>query len=354
MASQSLSVLKNFDSDVFRSRRAYLESLDKFPPITRDVIERHFKNRTKRAAPRYLLGEYAPWLIADMLGITTVPAVQRSVIGWLHIYFCVMLADDLLDLPPTEDHSKHIIVSLLMLQRGLCEILDSPGSSQQTREALDLAFSETAFAAIHELTAHRRRLTSFTSQELANTGQKLALLRVCANAIADLGSVGHNGRCWIDNVLIDFASGIQLLDDLNDWEEDYQSGQLTFPLTYAGEATSHFPQFGAPDYTSDRALLQLLRTGAIAHTLRAAIIAFDRSLHELNTQPARSGSTMHRYIAALKNDCEKVLAEVEHAQQGLCVEHGHNAADGALAPVEGEIEVVRKLRDTLLIVAQGS
>lgn len=84
------------------------------------------------------------------------------------------------------------------------------------------------------LWSHRNAIISFSRRDLELLGQKSALLKMSGAIYASLTNR------WeildtIENGLMSTASGVQIADDLLDWEQDFRAGIYTYPLVVAHE-----------------------------------------------------------------------------------------------------------------------
>jgi hypothetical protein len=347
--------LRAFEADVAEGRTTYRQAIARLPQGFREIAVRHFEDRVRRAAPRPLLGEYAPWLAADILGITDRPAVQRVVTGWLHLYFFTMLLDDLIDRPPDSAAPREMITSALLLQRGLSQLLGNSELNASTPASVDSAFAETAEAALHELTAHRQRITSFTAPEIQNVGQKIALLRVCVDSIAGLAPGKVSRKRWLAGIFEGLANGIQLLDDLTDLKEDYAAGSMTLPLTLAAERDPHgflVVSDTVRDLT-DQHLLILIRCGSLEDTLLAAGRSLRGTLEQLKRDAHAAQCRTAVYVQSLESACLTATQELKVARTRLKLLRD----DSFIKPsdlIARQSAITKDALRALEVVAQGS
>lgn len=94
------------------------------------------------------------------------------------------------------------------------------------------AYMHQASAAERALWRHKGRQLAFTSEDLANLGRKNAIMKAAPAALAAV-----SGRWALlpiaEQALDDLCIGVQLVDDLLDWEEDLLSESFTLPLLQA-------------------------------------------------------------------------------------------------------------------------
>jgi hypothetical protein len=361
MINSTLGALKPFYPAVMRSRRSYLDAIAGLPAGLREVAVRNYHDRIRRAAPRPLLGEYVPWLVADILGISDVPAVQKIATGWLHIYFFTLILDDVIDRAYTEFTPQDLITGSLLLQRGLCQMLDNSPRHLGLSSKIDSAFADTAKAAVEELVFHRRRVKAFTTDDICAVGQKIALLRICADAVAELHCDGSRRLPWLHAIVENLATGIQLLDDIQDWEEDYRAGNMTLLLTLAAQREPTIISIPASLDSKGRlpALLTLVESRAIEESLNAALTALSKtkSLFEQDAEARHSQSAI--YLSSLLQAGQNVKETLKKARVRLR-DVSRRVNEGNMGSEEREFvekeknKILEVVDSSLETIAQGS
>src|SRR5437667_242353 len=83
----------------------------------------HFDDRIQRSYPRPMLGEYAPWMAADLLRATNHDRLLKLSVGWQQLCWGVLILDDIIDLAPCAHTSMLLMGSHLLNQRGICAML---------------------------------------------------------------------------------------------------------------------------------------------------------------------------------------------------------------------------------------
>src|SRR5262249_13025391 len=146
------------------ARSHFLRSLDALPPTIASQTRTRIRARLKRDSGRcpQMIGEYAPWLAADIMGVTDVPAIKRVAVAWLYIYFFTLMLDDVIDRTSGEPGKSDYIASCLLLQRGLSHFAQATNAGERFAAALNSAFQKTAKAAMLELASHRLKVRSYS------------------------------------------------------------------------------------------------------------------------------------------------------------------------------------------------
>lgn len=218
-----------FGREVAAGRKAFFKEMRALPLTLRRNVVRNYEGRVARCKGKPLLGEYAPYFVADMIGLKNPRVVEEIMPAWLSLYSFTVFMDDILDKPGMSEVPETLIASSLLLERGLSRVMALLPKGGKVRVKIDEYFLEAAEAVMNELERHRRVHEEYSQRDVVALGKKVSLLKVCATYLflAD-------GRGSIDDdVLISverLASGIQLLDDLTDWEEDWRRGTYTYLL----------------------------------------------------------------------------------------------------------------------------
>jgi hypothetical protein len=273
MTSHSSTRISVLTPAIRRSRHAFLTQLSATPKIVRQDLTRHYRERIRRAKGKPLLGEYAPWLLADLLSIQNPVALNAISLPWMHLYAYTLTIDDVLDRPGSNTNAPLIVASGLLLQRGLSGLCQALPRSDKVRVQLDKYFLESAAAVMTELRLHRGRVQSFSKRDVSEVGKKVSLLKLCASCLL----IADNRSGEDDAVLAPvgfLATGMQLLDDMADWEEDWKQGAFSSLLSDAlkGLRKLGIARAEAPESLKrSELLLGLVMTGSLEKSLRKAL-----------------------------------------------------------------------------------
>lgn len=347
-ASRALGA--QFDDNVRHAREAFLRDIASLPPPLHQSALHAFEGRLSRALDRPMLGEFMPWLVADLLGISEVRPVQEVASAWLHVYLFTLMLDDFIDgrTPPRRRNTEMITASL-MLQRGVTRLVLRASNPGEMEQVLNDAFGTTAAAAHRELAHHRNRIKAFSMSDVTAVGQKVALLRVCLRALEDL--VPTRERGLLDYALSRLATGVQLLDDLTDWEEDLRGGNFTLPLTILKQRSPEMA--GSADADRANLLAALLASTALEQTLRAALHALQDTLAELRAVRSEKPAAALVYLENLVASGRVALDVFARARSELRIDCGV-ADSGTRSHARTRQEVLKDVESQLAIVAQSS
>lgn len=355
--------LEYFIEDVNATRHSFFKELSKLPHGLNILAKRHIKERITRAGKRLLLGEYAPWLIADILGISDRKAVCKVACGWLHVYFFVLMLDDILDRENYANAYESLISGSLILQRGLASLLSQSSRPSELKNSIDNAFAVNARAALNELSYHRNRIKQFTIHEIDNIGQKIELLKICIDAIADICGDRRSPH-WLQHAFENLATGIQLLDDITDWEEDLKAKNMTLPLTLAFDSkTCYFIEPKLHNLSYVDPIITMIESKALEDTLSYALDALKQSaffIHQGikgNKQELKTIEYIEcliRNVVFVRDKIQKARYIISKHKQKLDQEFNHPYSTIIQDPPDLIEKVITEIRNSLIIIAQDT
>lgn len=313
------SPLEIFQTAVQTSRQAFLNELKTLPTPLNDLATEQYLSRIKRGNGRAVLGEYAPWLIADLAGIFDKEAIMELMVPWLSIYSYIVFIDDAIDEESLKDRKLLMVAAGLILERGLIKLHRLSVDTQRFLELIDRYFMETATAAVSELHRHRHQLTSYTEDEISSLGRKVAALKLCTIYILSSRGATKIGKIDLEDIDA-IGTGIQLLDDVTDWEEDWEIGNYTFPLTLTLKElyTQGIDRASDPrNLKPDEVLAGLIITSALEHSIKRAITLLEKALSK---GQVRDGSQAFIFFQRIIDNNVWFAKEIEKARGVLMAE----------------------------------
>lgn len=261
-------------------RRLYAE-IDTLPKQLSVVAKNAYRLRTRRAKTSFLLGECAPTLLAQAPLDMADPRVKSALNGWSLIYAYIVLVDDAIDRDGI-DRDMVTVAAGTLLQRGVVRVLEGVDHRHQKSisQGIDRFLTETAIGAALEL--HRKSArTSSASYSSAGIARKLAVLKLCVRQVSVLSDCDNRRINW--RAIERLAAGVQLLDDVTDWREDWSSKGYTHLIALATQRMLRHSCRMQPSFaTSDAFLLGALATGSIEGVLSKAVNELNSALQEFN------------------------------------------------------------------------
>jgi hypothetical protein len=300
-------ILECFSKDVDAVRSRLLVELQNLPPSLASASVTHYLNWSgcERILP--MLSEYAPWLLADYLSIEINADFEDVALAWMMLNAHILFLDDIVDVPKLIYRDELLISSTLIFQRSL-GLMARRVPTDCMFQMVNKYLNETAAAAAHELDFRKSRTSNHAESHNIRPGQKIAYLKLCAEMVSHYAGRGRlapgTERCL--DLLTD---GMQIIDDILDWQEDSEAGQMNPFLEQAS--------FSHAAYRNDAniALLAALVTnGVLGNFLSRADAAFqDFTNHSLNGDSAliRHIKTAQIRIEQIKSTCQKIKHQMD-------------------------------------------
>lgn len=339
------SSLATFHNEVAATRSAMLSGVRDLPAPLGQLAFDAIAGRIRRGHGRPMLGEIAPWLIADLLGLRPSSAVRRIALAWLHVYFFVMMLDDAIDRGLSCVGHENLIVGSVLLQRGLVGL----SLNGQMRHVADAAWVETALAGIREIKAIQGRVGGMSQYAPADAGQKLALLKICSAALRSQLPRSASHGIAVDEVIEHIAVGIQILDDVTDIDEDLRDGRVSYPLAQIGRSQRKRRRLMAG--TGEDALWDLMESGCLEKCLNEVADSLEQALDRaraLHASDSRAFQFLSSVLANTREASRAVQATRIRATLGAPVESGRETNRGWAR----KKHVIGELRRALAVVAQ--
>jgi len=314
----SQSPLEEFAEVAKTTREAFITELDSLPPPLDSVAKRSYIERVRQGNGRAVLGEYAPWLIADLCGLGQSAVSPEFLLAWLDIYSYIVFIDAAIDEASLADRSFLLIASGLLLERGIARLGRLSLLGDEMLTAADTYLTETAVAAVKELAEHRSRVQDYSDAAIGQLGSKVAALKLCARYVVLQDPEARLGDLPVSTV-DQFCTGIQLLDDITDWEEDWKAGNNTLPLTLTRQRLAARGTLRALKNTGlsrDELLVGLLVTEALEESLGVAIGHLEDSMNTIG-RIGTDGSATGRFLRMLLGNCRWCVSALRSCRESV-------------------------------------
>jgi hypothetical protein len=332
------------------ARREFLESIRSLPPAIRAEVSESYERRTARAAGRPLLGEYTVPLLAEVLGIDDPALLKEFVPPVMSVYAASLLMDDLFDREADLDQARIVAAaSALLIQRGLGQLYRFL-PSEATAELVDTYFAKAAEVALREIDERRFRISPYSDQDVWNLGEKGALLKLVAELMAL--AAGNKNSSQTPERMNHLLVGVQLLDDVTDWQEDWEAGHFTYLLTLAAEDWQDIER-SCPfqDLDADGVFLALVLTPALESVLDRASFHL---LSVLTDDLPQSGTAARDLIESTAKEATATVTRIRTLRIAL-LERLHSGLGPrdllTTSPVQAQLNLIQ---DRLFVVAQDS
>ncbi len=228
----------HYEREVISVRDSLFSSLhsksDRIAAAAEKIFDKKINNINQGGIPH--LFEIFPWLLRDLTNLDYVKSHEIS-INWLALYLYVTFLDDHLDNKSKIEPDEFIAASVLAQTSliNLFKIVDKTKYEDLFKESLIRSAEYELKDVIEQALVYDE---SFTKSESASG--KNAILLACAGAIA--ASTDRESD-FIINITRELLLSVQLLDDLTDFEEDLNHGNITIPLN---DIARNFEQTSLP------------------------------------------------------------------------------------------------------------
>lgn len=292
----SVSFFELYKNKIIDCRTALFFELDKAAPEFGDEA-RKILDIKLQSNNNPLMGELFPWIIKDLIDGDEVVTHDISV-GWLAIYLYTLFLDEYVDNPKPLSSIKFITGSLLA-KEGLLKI--SHFTSNTPYESL-IADSLTHSALNQQLDVnHHNKTTNSDFKELYSEGKNYVVL-ACAGALA---SQNTKYADFIINFAKHMLLTLQYLDDIADFEVDYNSGNLTVLLNYAFEDQHKF--LNSLESVKKKELLgELIKTGALQRVVNKIVTLLEQIISSMNQNNIDERKSSFKFINSLKSYCSEL------------------------------------------------
>jgi len=177
------------------------------------------------------LSVLVPVLLAEAFGVHDIVKVEKVVLASLAIDNFSHLLDDSTDSAPTSFPGTQSHLSHLLLSRATAAFVSLSSHPETFSAWFDRYLFET-MTGEQALWCHRNAICEYSELDYQFMANRGSLVCICAAIYADISDKWHL-LAPIEKGLRDAAVGIQLIDDLLDWENDLRDGIYTQPLVKA-------------------------------------------------------------------------------------------------------------------------
>ena len=293
-----------FSEVVTAMRERFFGYLRGLPAPCGDDLIRHFSARLARSGGRPVLGEYAPFMLCDILGVPT-QKVGEIAVPWLMLYETSALTDDLADLQVEDQAEAAFLLQFAFTEAMYCwrnYLEQFPFLWDELRR-----FQKEAVCAAYSELRDGHNRSGWQGGELA-FGRKPALAKFCAAVLVALGK--NRGLTREENEgLNQLCTAVQLLDDITDSESDLrlkQSNYVASAIVKWLRGLRGSAQLESTEITEEEAVGCLLLSGTLT---RVAKFVVDCTHCGLDLLRVSKGTLTMGYFLSQVKWCERLLEE---------------------------------------------
>lgn len=274
--------LEPLRSVVLQTRDDFLKCLRELPPAIGRPASDFFLARCARHDSYPLLAEFLPWLVAEALDFQDRGMTGQAATAWLHVYTALTMLDDVIDERRGRAlASQSIIIATQLLQRGLGHIYALGVMSPQHQQSLNAAFTVTAQAHLDP------------PRSLRDLWCKTAVFTGIVETFVALRPTAAVSARKIRRVCRALGTAWQGLDDITDFEQDYEAGNVTPLLRGIVEPRTTTLPSGLGRH---ELLSELVMSGVLAYALTVARDSFAKARDLLLTNPVWRRSTLRWFV----------------------------------------------------------
>lgn len=345
-----------FREDVARTRVSFLRDLDQIPQPFSGIAENYVLTRISQSRSKLMLGEYAPWLLADLCGFDQQDRLEEFILAWLHVYVYTLIVDDILDNQRRPSHPLELVAGSLLLERGLQRLheLDSKNSPKTFLSHFQHDLDDLAIATFREFENRKRSPDDIEWKEISVDADKVRILNVCIDYFRAHGCSNPSAvHGW--KSMRPLFEALQLLDDITDFEEDWKNGHWTLPIALAISRlrlTKDSTKNVLAAMDDNGRLFSLIASGALVECL--ALVQFSiRSVVDAFSLTVESDAIT--FLRGIDNRCSEFRRTVDSFVQST----GELNTEFVLVPAyfESNLEIREKIeiiRQQFILIAQES
>jgi hypothetical protein len=295
---------------VLKIRSQFYDFAEKLSPVVKATVLNHFHERINRAGETIMLGEYTPFIFGDLFSISK-KTIESIAFPWFLIYEETLLLDDLTD-KERVNYQKELQVKELLALKNFSFLKTLKNDIYKYYVQYK---NQTLEAMLYEIELSKDA-TNYSNQEMDRViiqGRKAALVKFC---IAYMIEVDKSRKLTVkeEKILDKICAGIQLLDDLTDFMEDYKEKKENLLLSVAKRwIKTHFSKIDLCALSRNQLIAAVVFSNSVNTTLDFASNNIN-SISELSN-PNNSGSI--EYFTKLALNCHSKSLELDNIRKSL-------------------------------------
>jgi len=247
----------DFEKEIAEIEERYFTFLNSLPVNLAESGNTQFYERSKKREGNPCIAFYIPFWFAELFDYEDENAIKEIAMGNFYLYHGATLKDDALD-KKTSNIKLYLQLSDIMLEKALGIYFQFAPKHRVLSYFKNL--TDQWYQAETYLRRHHDMLLPYTTKDFEMMGKKAAMLKMCLPLFYE----NFDSRTLLNvGKATDLAAGgFQLMDDLLDWQEDYERGLYTYPLWLI--ASSHRQVIQNNDGDTEQDLAEILYLDGIA------------------------------------------------------------------------------------------
>jgi len=296
-----------FKPFVLHNRTELFQSEEIRPEELLGILHQHFRERLNRSQNAIMIGEFAPYIFGDLLGISEAN-IKKAALPWLFLYEYSLLIDDLID-KNRPKWNLELLTSQVLLDISIRKFLEVVNYNQDFMNFLSKYRTETYGGILKEFSLSKYKYIQSSSETVVNQGRKSAFVKLLVYVLIKLEY--SRAPTTIEEEQFDkICSAIQLLDDLTDFYEDYEESRTNLLLanTLNWLKIKGLNSDGI-HIKKDTLFIAMLLSSSIQTSLELASNLLESSSQNIQLN---GGIISHQYFVSINQKCLLSLSSMDN------------------------------------------
>ncbi len=225
MDMKKLQPFTDFEKEIAEIEERYLAALNSLPPSLAESGNTQFYERTRKREGNPCIAFYIPFWFAELFDFEDESAIKEIAMGNFYLYHGATLKDDALD-KKTTNVKLYLQLSDIILGKALGIYFQFASKHRVLSYFKNL--TGQWYQAEAYLKRHCDMMLPYTTKDFEMIGKKAAMLKIYLSLFCE--KQDSHTFLNVEKATDLAATGFQLMDDLLDWQEDYERGLYTYPL----------------------------------------------------------------------------------------------------------------------------
>lgn len=218
----------DFNKEVEELEGKYFNFLNNLPNNLTKVGKTQFYERVKKREGNPCIVFYTPFWFADSYGVKNQEIINKIAMGNFFLYHFVTLKDDAID-QQKQNKDEYLTLSNILLEK-----VEQVFSDFIPKQQIDSGFEKFMYEwdqAEDYLMKHKGEMIEYKDIDFQMMGKKASMIKMCLPVFESFKQNQYRNKYYDIEYATDVAAtGLQIMDDLIDWREDFKTKLYTYPL----------------------------------------------------------------------------------------------------------------------------